>query len=103
MGTQKINDFESETSFSEDLDEPSLYNVIMLNDHFTTMDFVVEMLVTIFDKSVSESTAIMMNIHNKGKGFCGTYTFDIASSKAEKVHMEAKKKGFPLKCTLEKA
>ncbi|MBN1501467.1 MAG: ATP-dependent Clp protease adaptor ClpS [Spirochaetes bacterium] len=90
------------TDIEEEIKEPSLYSVIMLNDHFSTMDFVVEMLVSIFRKNVTEATAIMYNIHQKGSGHCGHYTYDIALSKVRQVHNEAKKRGFPLKCTIER-
>ncbi len=89
------------TDIEEEVKEPSLYSVIMLNDHFSTMDFVVEMLVTVFGKNVPEATAIMYNIHQKGSGHCGRFTFDIAASKVRQVHNEAKKRGFPLKCAIE--
>lgn len=83
--------------------EPDRYNVVMLNDDFTTMEFVIEVLVTIFQKDVVTATNIMRNIHEKGKGIAGTYSFDIASTKIKEVHTLAKEKGYPLKCTLEKA
>jgi ATP-dependent Clp protease adaptor protein ClpS len=83
--------------------EPERYHVVMLNDDFTTMEFVIEILVTIFSKDVVTATNIMRSIHEKGRGIAGTYSFDIASTKVKEVHTQAKEKGYPLKCTLDKA
>lgn len=83
--------------------EPERFHVVMLNDDFTTMEFVIEVLVTIFNKDVVTATNVMRAIHEKGKGIAGTYSFDIASTKVKEVHSQAKEKGYPLKCTLEKA
>lgn len=83
--------------------EPERYHVVMLNDDFTTMEFVIEVLVTIFNKDVVTATNIMRSIHEKGRGIAGTYSFDIASTKVKEVHTQAKEKGYPLKCTLDKA
>lgn len=83
--------------------EPGMYRVIMHNDHYTTMDFVIEVLMAIFNKSAAEATKIMMDIHRKGKGVCGVYTYDIALTKISEVHSIAKKNEFPLKCSYEEA
>lgn len=85
------------------LQEPKLYRVILHNDHYTTMEFVVEVLVNVFHKPAAEATKIMLDVHKKGKGMCGVYTFDIATTKIARVHHMAKQKEFPLKCSLEEA
>jgi len=91
------------TDSTEKFKEPDEYKVILLNDHYTTMDFVVEILVVIFRKTVDEAAKIMMNVHNKGKGVAGIYTWDIAVTKIEQVHEAAKASQFPLRCTIEPA
>jgi ATP-dependent Clp protease adaptor protein ClpS len=85
------------------LSEPEHFRVILLNDHYTTMDFVVEILITIFHKDEAEANQIMLNIHRKGKGIAGVYTWDIAQTKASQVHTMAKQQEFPLRCIVEKA
>ncbi len=87
----------------EELREPKLYRVILHNDDYTTMDFVVEVLVSVFHKPAAEATKIMMDVHRKGKGVCGVYTYDIASTKVSIVHQLAKRREFPLKCSLDEA
>ncbi len=83
-------------------DEPPMYKVLLHNDDYTTMEFVVEVLITVFGKSLEKATQIMLNIHNKGQGMCGIYPRQIAETKVETVHSLARSKGFPLKSTLEK-
>lgn len=81
---------------------PSMYKVIMLNDNYTTMEFVVDILKKIFSKTAIEATEIMLAVHHNGKGVAGIYSYDIAMTKIKQVKDEAKKSGFPLKCILEK-
>ena len=83
--------------------EPEKYWVILHNDDYTTMDFVVEVLMKIFHKSILEAARIMMHVHKNGRGFVGTYTYDIAGTKANQVRSMARSRGFPLKCSVEKA
>ena len=85
------------------LQEPKMYRVILHNDHYTTMDFVVEVLMLVFRKPAAEATKIMLDVHKKGAGMCGVYTYDIASTKVTLVHNMAKRREFPLKCSLEEA
>ena len=85
------------------LDEPKLYKVIIHNDHYTTMDFVVEVLVKIFHLPAAEATQIMMHVHKKGRGICGVYTYDIAVTKIKQVHQMAVERNFPLKSSYEEA
>ncbi|HUX39843.1 MAG TPA: ATP-dependent Clp protease adapter ClpS [Rectinemataceae bacterium] len=103
MGTQ--NDIEGEvlTREREDVKQPEEYRVILLNDDFTTMEFVVSVLMTVFHKAVPEATRIMLDVHKKGRGIVGIYTYDIAATKVNQVHTLARQNGFPLKCTMEKA
>jgi len=81
---------------------PSMYQVLMHNDDYTTMDFVVEVLEKVFRKSVTEANQIMLNIHHKGHGVCGIYPFEVAETKISQVHSLARNTGFPLRCSLEK-
>lgn len=90
------------TSSRSKTDYPPMYKVLLHNDDYTTMEFVVEILMTVFGKSLEKATQIMLNIHNKGTGMCGIYPRQIAETKVETVHHLASSKGFPLKCTLEK-
>jgi ATP-dependent Clp protease adaptor protein ClpS len=83
--------------------EPEEYRVVLLNDHYTTMDFVVEVLVVIFHKNIEDANSIMMDVHKKGKGMVGQYTWDIAVTKAEQVHAAARANEFPLRCIVELA
>ncbi|HPO34731.1 MAG TPA: ATP-dependent Clp protease adaptor ClpS [Syntrophales bacterium] len=83
--------------------EPRLYRVILHNDHYTTMDFVVEILMRIFDKSAAEAVKIMLDTHRLGRGICGVYTYDLAVTKVLQVHRIARMRGFPLKCSYEEA
>ena len=80
-----------------------MYRVILHNDHYTTMDFVVEVLMDIFQRPAAEAVRVMLDVHKKGAGICGTYTYDIAVTKVSQVHRLAKKNGFPLKCSFEEA
>jgi ATP-dependent Clp protease adaptor protein ClpS len=83
-------------------DVPPLYKVILHNDDYTTMEFVVEILMTVFGKPLEKATQTMLNIHHKGNAVCGIYTREIAETKVETVHHLANNRGFPLKSTMEK-
>lgn len=82
-------------------DEPKHYNVIIFNDDFTTMDFVVDVLMKIFSKSFEEAKALMLTVHNEGKAVAGTYGYDLAMSKAMVATQLAKINKFPLKFEVE--
>jgi ATP-dependent Clp protease adaptor protein ClpS len=84
-------------------EEPPLFKVLLLNDDYTTMEFVVEVLMKVFRKSVTDATVIMLNVHREGVGVCGVFPYEIAETKMDTVHAMAKEKGFPLKCIMEKA
>ena len=80
---------------------PRRYQVLMHNDHYTTMDFVVHVLTSVFYKPMAEAEQIMLNVHRKSVGLCGVYTAQIAEAKIRTVHDLAKENGFPLRCTME--
>lgn len=88
---------------SEKTKEPPLYKVLLHNDDYTTMDFVVEILKTVFHKTETEAERIMLNVHKKGLGICGVYPFEVAETKIETVSALAESNGFPLKSSMEKA
>ncbi|QKF72616.1 ClpAP chaperone-protease complex specificity factor [Aliarcobacter faecis] len=94
---------EIEIELNEDLEvqEPKKYNVFLLNDDYSTMDFVIDVLIKVFRKTISEAEAIMLSVHNNGKGLCGVYSFEIASTKVAQVKSLAREKGFPLKAIME--
>ena len=75
--------------------------VVMLNDDYTTQDFVVSVLKDVFDKNTSEATNIMLEIHNNGRGICGIYTYDIAQTKANIAIQKSRQAGFPLRIIVE--
>ena len=90
------------SDIEEDIREPFMYKVLIHNDDYTTMEFVVAILMSVFNKSMEEATIIMLNVHKKGVGLCGVYTYEVAETKVNTVHTVARKEGFPLKCTMEK-
>jgi ATP-dependent Clp protease adaptor protein ClpS len=81
--------------------EPKLYNVILLNDDYTTMEFVMQILETLFLKSPAEAYRIMMHVHRNGRGLAGVYPWEVAETKADKVASLASEAGFPLRATIE--
>jgi len=80
-----------------ELEEPKKYKVLLLNDDYSTMDFVIEILTKVFRKSIKESEQIMLDVHNNGKAICGIYTKEIALTKISQVKTMARKAEFPLK------
>ncbi len=83
--------------------EPKQYNVIMINDDFTTMEFVVDVLVTIFHKDEVSAQAIMMNVHKNGQAVVGKYPYDMAATRVKKALTRAKEEGFPFRMVIEEA
>ena len=83
--------------------EPELYQVILLNDDYTTMDFVVAILEEVFHKQPAEAYRIMMAVHTQGRGLCGLYTHEVAETKVATVRDRAHEAGFPLQATMEQA
>ena len=102
MAKNKANQqLETLTDDREELQEPPLYKVLLHNDDYTTMDFVVMILEEIFKKSTDEATRIMLNVHHQGQGIAGVYTREIGETKVAAVHRLARKNQYPLKCSLE--
>ena len=87
----------------EELREPKKFKVIILNDDYTPMEFVVMVLEKIFNKKQEEATQIMLHVHKNGIGVCGTFTYEVAESKCKSVMDMAKKNEHPLQCTMEKS
>ena len=86
----------------DEVREPSMFRVLLHNDDYTTMEFVIEILIIVFNKSPEEAVEIMLNVHRKGIGICGVYTYEVSETKVNIVHVLARENGFPLKCTMEK-
>ena len=82
---------------------PQLYHVVLINDDYTTMEFVVQTLEEIFDKGPAEAHRIMMEVHMRGRGVCGAYSFEVAETKVAAVHDAARAEGFPLRAGIEEA
>jgi ATP-dependent Clp protease adaptor protein ClpS len=103
MSKEKSTGFDIAEKIAEKLKEPEDYHVILLNDDYTSMDFVVAILMDVFHKSEEDAATIMLHVHKKGKGIAGVYSWDIAVTKVDQVHNIAKQNEFPLKCIVEKA
>ncbi len=99
----KINKYEIdyECKIDTKLVMPKMSKVILLNDDFTTMDFVVYILVDIFSKNWEEAENLMLKIHNEGKAICGIYPYDIAQTKATIARKKSKEAGYPLRIIVE--
>jgi ATP-dependent Clp protease adaptor protein ClpS len=82
--------------------KPPMYKVLLLNDDYTPMEFVVHILQSIFNKNMQEATEIMMHVHKKGVGLCGVYTREVAETKVGQVLEAARQAEHPLQCTMEK-
>ncbi len=100
----KYPDFEKEIQevIEEKTTEPPMYKVLLHNDDYTTKDFVVEILITVFNKSIEEATSLMWHVHRNGSGVCGIYPYEMAETKVNLVTMVARENGFPLKTSMEK-
>ena len=100
-----INDGKTDNEVLErtKLKEPELYKVVLHNDDYTTMEFVVEVIIEVFHKDTLSARRIMLDIHRKGSGSVGSYTYDVATTKAEQVHRRAREQEFPLRCSVEPA
>ena len=92
---------EPDVVLDEELREPRLYRVLLHNDDYTTMEFVVGILVEVFHKSAEQAAAIMLAVHENGVGVCGVYPHEVAETKVALVHTRARRAGFPLKSTME--
>ena len=80
---------------------PKKYKVYLLNDDYTSMEFVIDILMNVFHKTYEQAESVMLDVHKKDKGICGVYTHEIAQTKVLTVHKKAKDSGFPLQCTME--
>lgn len=89
-------------STKDKLEEPGLFKVLLHNDDYTSMDFVVDILISIFRKNSVEASKIMLAVHDEGVGVAGIYTYDIGMTKIQEVTRRANEEKFPLLCTLEK-
>ena len=87
----------------EQVKRPPMYKVLLHNDNYTTMDFVVLVLKTVFNKPQEEAVEIMLRVHNSGVGLCGLYPFEIAETKVAVTLRMAQDRGFPLMCSMEPA
>lgn len=96
--------FEETTEIKNEgkIKEPPMYKVLLINDDYTSMDFVVDILTTVFHKTTEAAVQIMMNVHKNGSGLCGVYTYEVAETKVETVHSLAEENGYPLRSTMEK-
>jgi len=92
---------ESGTGLKDELREPVKYKVLLHNDDYTTMEFVVDVLRSVFHKTAVDATQIMLAVHKYGRGVCGVYTAEVAETKVIAVRQMAREGGFPLKCTME--
>ena len=103
MGTREQHETESEGDVLtlEEVEPPKLYKVLLHNDDYTTMEFVIHILMKHFGKTRDAAKQIMLEVHERGIGLCGIYTLEIAESKTTKVLQESKKEGYPLVCTYE--
>ncbi len=92
----------TQTIIEDKVKRPSMYEVILLNDDYTPMEFVVDVLIRYFNKDIEQANQIMMHVHRNGKGLCGIYPFDIAETKVMQVMNYSIKNGHPLQCKMEK-
>jgi ATP-dependent Clp protease adaptor protein ClpS len=95
MATQLENQIETA------LNHPKEFVVFMLNDDYSTWDFCIRIITSVFHKSVQEADTITNEIHTKGKGLCGIYSYEIAETKANQVEKQAREEGFPMRCSIQ--
>lgn len=96
-----MKDYQSDYDVKTEAILPKMSKVIMLNDDYTTMEFVVKILRDIFSKSLEQAEYIMLTIHTEGKGMCGIYPYDIAQTKAREARRISKEAGYPLRIIIE--
>jgi ATP-dependent Clp protease adaptor protein ClpS len=99
--TKDVHDAEVAEKPISKVKEPKKYKVVLYNDNYTTMDFVVSILQTIFQRTPAEAVQIMFRVHREGKGVAGIYTRQVAEAKIKNVHQRARLEGYPLLCDLE--
>ena len=100
-GTDRKTDSELLERTRPETKKPELYKVLLLNDDYTTMEFVVEILESVFHKQPAEAFRIMMAVHTQGKGLCGVYPHEVAETKVDTVMERAREYGFPLRAAME--
>ena len=100
-GTDRKTDGELLERTRQETKKPELYKVLLLNDDYTTMEFVVEILESVFHKQPAEAFRIMMAVHTQGKGLCGVYPHEVAETKVDTVMERAREQGFPLRAAME--
>jgi ATP-dependent Clp protease adaptor protein ClpS len=100
-GTERQTGGEVLERTKQQVTRPELYKVLLLNDDYTTMDFVIEILETVFNKGPAEAYRIMMAVHTQGQGLCGVYPFEVAETKVATVVELARGSGFPLRAAME--
>ena len=91
----------TETRSKPKLKRPKLYKVILHNDNYTTMEFVISVLISVFHKSASDAMAIMLHVHHRGAGVAGVYTYEVAEAKVQKTLQLAREAQYPLLVTME--
>ncbi len=101
MSRECAPSLEPETLVEEEEGRPRLYRVLLHNDDYTTMEFVVTILMEVFRKSAEQATSIMLSVHSEGTGVAGMYPLELAETKVGVVHARAAEAGFPLRCTLQ--
>jgi len=99
--SKHVPDYEQKIESSIEVQEPNMFRVLLHNDNYTTMDFVVHVLETVFNKKPAEATQIMLEVHKCGIGVGGIYTAEVAETKVALVHHLAQQKSFPLRCSME--
>lgn len=99
------DDYEHDAALQtrRDIKRPSRYNVLLLNDDYSTFDFVVKVLIEVFNKSSDQAVAITQAVHERGRGLCGSYSFEIAETKVEQVRDLSRSEGHPLRAVMERA
>ena len=100
MGQPDRNQYDYDEDQQLDLAEPGRWKVLLLNDDYSTMEFVIEVLVKVFKKTTEQATQIMLDVHKNGKGICGVYSYEIAEAKIATVSSMAKKQGYPLRAVM---
>lgn len=95
--------FEVEVKEELEISSPRHFKVLLLNDDYSTMEFVIEVLVAVFHKGIEEAMSIMLKVHREGRGICGIYPYEIAEMKVEQVRRRAKEAGYPLRAVIEES
>lgn len=96
-----VKEAEGGVQVAKKLKQPKRFRVLLHNDDYTTMEFVVEVLCTVFHKTIEDATTIMLAVHKQGIGQCGVYTREVAETRVRHVHQLARNAGYPLKCSME--